>query len=51
MIFYGVISAETEKAVEMFVRRGDAEAMIEDVRRDDADLAESLRIEEIGPDE
>jgi hypothetical protein len=47
MIFYGVISVETESAVELFVRREDAEAMIAEVREDEPELAEGLRIEAI----
>ncbi|MDP8903847.1 MAG: hypothetical protein M3N29_00785 [Chloroflexota bacterium] len=39
MLVLAVVSAETEKAVELFVRREDAEAMIEDVRRDEPETA------------
>jgi hypothetical protein len=34
------------EAVEVFIRREDAERFIEEVRGDDPELAESLRIEE-----
>jgi hypothetical protein len=38
---YAVVSDETpERAVELFVRRGDAERFLEDVRGDDPELAE-----------
>jgi len=33
-------------AIDVFVRRGDAERFIEHVRRDDPELAKPLRIEE-----
>ena len=41
------MSAETEKAVELFVRREDAEAFVEDVRADDEDLVGTLRLEPV----
>ena len=47
MLVYAVISAEREKAVDLFVRREDAERSLEEVREDDADLAEALRLEQI----
>ncbi len=47
VIFYSVVSSQTEQAVDMFVRREDAETMIGEVREDEPELAETLRIEEI----
>jgi hypothetical protein len=47
MIFYGVVSAQTEKVVEFFLERDAAEAMIGEVREDEPVLAEELRIEAI----
>ena len=41
------MSAKTEKAVELFVRREDAERFLEEVRADDAELAEKLRLEPV----
>ncbi len=45
MIVFDVVSDETEQAVEVFVRREDAERFLEDVRADEAELAERLRLE------
>ena len=39
----GVDELVTEKAVEFFVRRGDAEALVDDVRGDDEEIAATLR--------
>ncbi len=47
MLVYAVVSAETEKAVETFVRREDAERFLEDVRGDDLELAMKLRVEPV----
>jgi hypothetical protein len=47
MLFYGVVSAQTEKVVEFFVERDGAEAMIGEVRQDEPLLAEELRVERI----
>jgi len=44
MLFYGVVSAQTEKVVEFFVDREPAEAMIREVREDEPVLAEDLRV-------
>jgi len=41
------VSAETEKAVDTFVYREEAERFVEDVRGDDPDLAELLRLEPV----
>ena len=43
----GVVSAQTEKVVEFFVEREAAEAMIGEVRGDEPELAEELRVEAI----
>ena len=47
MLVYAVVSAETEHAVELFVRREDAERFLEEVRDDDSELAELLRLEPV----
>ena len=47
MLVYAVVSARTEKAVELFSRREDAEAMVRDVLEDDPELADVLRLEPI----
>jgi Tic22-like family len=47
VLVYAVVSEETEKAVETFVRRDDAERFLGNVRADDSELAERLRIEPI----
>ncbi len=47
MLFYGVVSAQTEKVVEFFLEREAAEAMIREVREDEAVLAEDLRVEPV----
>ena len=50
MLAYAVVSAETEKAVELFIRREDAERFLEEVRTDDAELAETLRLKPVDLD-
>ena len=45
MLVFAVVSAETEKAVELFVRREDAERFLAEVRADDAELSEALRLD------
>ena len=47
MLFYGVVSAQTEKVLEFFLEREAAEAMIGEVREDEPLLAEELRVEAI----
>jgi hypothetical protein len=47
MIVYGVISSKTEQAVELFVRREDAEEVVSDWRRDEHDDAGALCVEPI----
>ncbi len=44
---HAVVSVKTEKAVETFVRREDAERFLEEVRADDAELADRLRVEPV----
>jgi hypothetical protein len=46
VLFYGVVSSQTERVVEFFLDRDAAEAMIGEVREDEP-LAEELRVEEI----
>jgi hypothetical protein len=40
MLFFGVVSAATERVVEFFQTRAEAEAMVDEVREDEPDLAE-----------
>ena len=47
VLFYGVVSAQTETVVEFFLERDAAEAMIGEVRADDLCLAEVLRVEPV----
>jgi hypothetical protein len=47
VLFYGVVSAQTENVVEFFLEREAAEAMIGEVREDEPVLAEDLRVEAI----
>jgi hypothetical protein len=47
VLFYGVVSAQTEKGVEFFLLWEAAEAMIGEVREDEPLLAEDLRVEAI----
>ena len=47
VLFYGVVSAQTEKVVEFFLEREAAEAMIGEVPEDEPVLAEDLRVEAI----
>ena len=47
MLFYGVVSAQTEKVVEFFLERKAAEAMIDEVREDEPLLTDHLRVEAI----
>jgi hypothetical protein len=44
---YAVASGRNSKAIDVFVRREDAEAMIEKVRLDEPELADMLRVETI----
>ena len=47
MLVFAVVSAETEQAVELFVRREDAEAFVDEVRADEPETAELLRLEPV----
>ncbi len=47
MLVHAVVSANTEKAVETFVRREDAERFLEEVQARDAELVELLRLEPV----
>jgi hypothetical protein len=47
VLFYGVVSAQTEKVVEFFLEPEAAEAMIDEVREDEPGLAEVLCVEAI----
>lgn len=47
VFFYGVVTAETEKVVEFFLKREAAEDMISEVREEEPALAEELRVEAI----
>jgi hypothetical protein len=42
---YGVVSSETETALELFVEREQAEAFVAEVEADEPETAASLRIE------
>ena len=44
LLVYAVVSAETEKAVETFVRREDAERFLADVKADDPEVAAEFGI-------
>jgi hypothetical protein len=48
MLFYGVVSAQTERVVEFFLAREAAEAMIGEIREDEPLLAEELRARQYG---
>jgi hypothetical protein len=50
VLVYGVVSADTEMAIHV-IRREDAERFLEDVRADERDLAEWLRLEPVELDE
>ena len=47
VLFYGVVSGQTEKVVEFFLECDAAEAMIGEVREDEPVLARELRVEAI----
>jgi hypothetical protein len=47
VLFYGVVSAQTERVVEFFLERQAAEAMIDEVREDEPLLAQDLRVEAV----
>ena len=47
VLVFGVISAMTEKSVDLLLTREEAEAFITEVEGDEPDLAALLRVEEI----
>ena len=47
MLVFAVVSAQTEEAIELLIRRDDAERFVEEVRNDEPGLAESLSIERL----
>ena len=47
VLFYGVVSARTEKVVQFFLEREAADAIVDEVRSDDPDLADVLCVEEV----
>jgi hypothetical protein len=47
VLIYAVVSEETEKAIDLFVRREQAERFLEDCLRDEPELAERLRLERV----
>jgi hypothetical protein len=51
VVVYAVVSEETEKAFGLFVRREHAERFLENVRADEPELAERLRLEPVELDD
>ena len=47
MILYGVVSAVSEKVVEFFPTRGQAEAFVAEIEKDEPELAALMSVEEI----
>jgi hypothetical protein len=47
VLVYAVVSAETEKAVELFVRRADAERMLAEALTDEPEWRDVLSVEEV----
>jgi hypothetical protein len=47
MIVYGLVSAETEEAVELFLRCKDAEQMLAEALSDEPDWADTLSVEPV----
>ena len=47
MIVYGIVSRVTGSAVELFLRREDAEAVVDAWRPDEPEQADALRVEAI----
>ena len=45
--WYAVVSAQSEEAIELFVRREDAERFVEEVRDDEPELADLLHVGQI----
>jgi hypothetical protein len=50
VIVHATVNVETQSAVELFVRREDAEEMVENWSRDEPDDADLLRVERIDLD-
>jgi hypothetical protein len=47
VIFFGVVSSQTEKALELFLERAQAEAFIAEVEQDEPETAALLRVEPV----
>jgi hypothetical protein len=47
VLAYAVVSAETEQAVELFVRREDAQRMLAEALADDPEWADVLSVEPV----
>jgi hypothetical protein len=47
VLVFAVVSAKTEQAIELFVRPEDAERFVAEVRDDEPELAELLRVEPV----
>jgi hypothetical protein len=47
VLVFAVVSAQSEDAIELFVRREDAERFVDEVRDDEPDLGELLRVEPV----
>jgi hypothetical protein len=47
LVYAVMVDDDGPRAVELFVRREDAEAFVEDVRGDDEELAATLRLEPV----
>jgi hypothetical protein len=45
VLLYGVVSSQTEEALELFLEREQAEAFIAEVERDGPETAAALRVE------
>jgi hypothetical protein len=50
VLVYGVVRAQTEEALELFIRREDAERFLDEVREDEPGLAELLSVEAVDLD-
>ena len=47
MLFHGVVSSQTEMALELFLERKRAEAFIAEVEQDEPETAALLRVEAV----
>jgi hypothetical protein len=47
MVFYGVVSAETERVIEFFLAPEEAEGFIAEVEGDEPETAAWLRVESV----